>query len=170
MGEAHSPSPLCLEARKPTLLLHALFWGMHSAPALPSHLRVQCQPHSLMPASLFYLLSQVVQNAADERCCPPPVVAKPQHRENKATEWKWTPVYSVLQRREHDPRIWNWPALQVERQLRERTPEIELPALFPRQCSVMKSCQSVMIQKGKKKNTQECRTSVRMTGGYFASV
>ena len=30
MGEAHSPSPLCLEARKPTLLLHALFWGIHS--------------------------------------------------------------------------------------------------------------------------------------------
>ena len=67
VGEAHSPSPLCLEARKPTLLLHTLFWGMPSAPALPSHLRVQCQPHSLMPASLFYLLSQVVQNAADER-------------------------------------------------------------------------------------------------------
>lgn len=53
VGEAHSPSPLCLEARKPTLLLHTLFWGMPSAPALPSHLRVQCQPHSLMPASLF---------------------------------------------------------------------------------------------------------------------
>lgn len=66
-SEAHSPSLLCLEARKPTLLLHALFWGMHSALALPSHLRVQCQPHCLMPASLVHLLSQVVQNAADER-------------------------------------------------------------------------------------------------------
>ena len=104
-----------------------------------------------------------------ERWCHPLVVAKPQHRENKATEWKWTPVYSVLQRREHDPRMRNWPALQVERQLRGRTPEIEHPMLFLRQCSVMKSCQSAMIQK-KKKNTQECRTSVRMTGSYFSSI
>lgn len=81
-----------------------------------------------------------------------PGIAKSQHRENKEIEWKRTKHPSTAFYREESttPTMWNWPALQVEKQLHERTPEMKHRTLFLRQCSVMKSCQSAMIQKKKK--------------------